>query len=414
MKTLSKLLFFIICLGVSSAALADQLVNVSVGGNIIQIVPTSYNSPGSETSPKAFDGTPTTKYLNFDKQNMGVGIKLNTGRPVSAIGFITANDSPGRDPMTFSLYGSNDGLHWFIMTKDTPTLVSSSRYTQSPTISLTNTTAYAYYFIQFPTMRNTGDNSIQIGEIQLLYDSSSNVTSTASGSMTLSGVSNATMPSSEPTYPSASILLAQQNKINQTSGLGHNSIYINNTGDYNSYIIEQKSDYNAVRGVEGTTAMTVVGSQNNITITQGSANTIVGQNLVEVSIIGNNNALNLTQQNDSKYSEIKVFGSSNNMTLEQKDGGGKSIFLNTTSDNNTVNVLQQGSGNHFADISIPNGGSNVSISQSGSAQKLFSLTLNSSNIGVTVVQDNATTPDSAAMNITCTTGPCTGYSYIKH
>ena len=141
-----KKLIFIFLLFFSTPAFA-QLVNVSSGSNIVEYVPTSYNSPGNETSPNAFDGSASTKYLNFDKQNMGVGIRLTTGRPVSSVGFITANDSAGRDPMTFSLFGSNDGVTWFIITQNTPTQVSTNRYAQSPITILSNTTAYAYYFI---------------------------------------------------------------------------------------------------------------------------------------------------------------------------------------------------------------------------------------------------------------------------
>ena len=408
-----KNLIFIFLLFFSTPAFA-QLVNVSSGSNIVQYVPTSYNSPGNETSPNAFDGSASTKYLNFDKQNMGVGIKLTTGRPVSSIGFITANDVTGRDPMTFSLFGSNDGVTWFIITQNTPTQVSTNRYAQSPITVLSNTTAYAYYFIQFPTMRNTGDNSIQIGEIQLLYDSASSATSTASGSMNLGSVSSATAPSSEPTYPTTSIATNQTIKLGQTNAITSNSIYIENIGDNNTVNIEQFSRFNAIRGVNGSQSMLINGSNNAITINQGTAAAALGNNLAEVSVTGNGNTVSLTQQYNGKYTELVMNGTGNQLTAQQKDVGGKSAFFNILGNSNVITTLQQGTGNHFLDISAPYGGLNANITQSGAAQKLFQLIINNPGIGVTVSQTAASATDSASMAITCASGPCTGYSYIKN
>lgn len=221
-------------------------------------------------------------------------------------------------------------------------------------------------------------------------------------------------PSPEPTYPAVTITQLQQAKINQTSLVGNNSIYIDSYGDYNNVYVEQKSNGNMVRGINGAQYMLLNGSHNNVTINQGTVGSITAQNLAEISIVGSNNTLNLLQEYNTKYSEISVTGSNNNLQLQQKDSGGKSLFLNLTNSNNTVSVLQQGSGNHFADISSAYSGSNVSLTQSGSAQKLFSLILNSSNIGVTIIQNNSTTSDSAVMSITCSTPPCTGYTYTKN
>jgi hypothetical protein len=408
-----KTLIFIFLLFFSTPAFA-QLVNVSSDSNIVEYVPSSYNSPRNETASKAFDGSASTKYLNFDKQNMGVGIRLTTGRPVSSIKFITANDSAGRDPMTFSLFGSNDGVTWFIIIQNTPTQVSTDRYAQSPITILSNTTAYAYYFIQFPTMRNTGDNSIQIGEIQLLYDSASTATSTATGSMTLGGVSSATAPSSEPTYPTTSIDTNQTIKLGQTNAITSNSIYIENIGDNNTVNIEQFSKFNAIRGVNGSQSMLINGRNNTITINQGTAAATLGNNLVEVSVIGDGNTVSLTQQYNGKYTELVMNGTGNQLTAQQKDVGGKSAFFNILGNSNVITTLQQGTGNHFLDISAPYGGLNANITQSGSAQKLFKLVINNPGIGVTVSQTAASVTDSVLMSITCATGPCTGYSYIKN
>jgi hypothetical protein len=217
-----------------------------------------------------------------------------------------------------------------------------------------------------------------------------------------------------PTYPLASISANQSLKINQTNAITQNSIYINVTGSSNSVYIEQFSKQNQIRGVNGAQAMTINGNSNNVTINQGTATTPIGKNLAEVSVTGNNNVVLLTQQQGSKYAEIITNGLGNQISAQQKDAGGKSLFINALGNSNNISTLQQGTANHFLDISAPFGGVTASVTQLGSSMKQFQLLLNSPGIGVTVTQNNLTAADSAKMEITCTTGPCNGYSYTKN
>ena len=218
----------------------------------------------------------------------------------------------------------------------------------------------------------------------------------------------------EPTYPLASISANQTLKINQTNSITQNSIYINATGSNNSVYIEQFSKQNQIRGVNGAQAMTINGSGNSITINQGTATTPIGKNLAEVSVTGNNNIISLTQQYNGKYAEIVTNGLGNQITAQQKDVNEKSLFINALGNTNVISALQEGTGNHFLEINAPFGGVTASVTQLGSSAKQFQLLLNSPGIGVTVTQNNLTTADSAKMEITCTTGPCNGYSYTKN
>ncbi len=218
----------------------------------------------------------------------------------------------------------------------------------------------------------------------------------------------------EPVYPAAAISNSQSLKINQTSAITKNSIYINATGSNNTVYIEQFSNQNQIRGVNGAQAMTINGSGNNITINQGTASTVIGKNLAEVSVTGNNNIISLTQQHGSKYAEIITNGLGNQISAQQKDANGKSLFINALGNTNNISAIQEGLGNHFLEINAPFGGATATVSQLGSSTKQFQLILNNPGIGVTVSQNNLTTADSAKMEITCTTGPCNGYSYTKN
>ena len=217
----------------------------------------------------------------------------------------------------------------------------------------------------------------------------------------------------EPTYPTTSISSTQAAKIAQTSSLTKNSVYIENYGGHTSVLIEQTGNYNGVRGINGAQSALINGNYNSLTVKQGTAAVLGYNNLAEVSITGTSNSLSIDQRNNGKYAEVAINGGSNNVTLLQKDGSTKSAFFNITGSSNTLNVTQQGTGQHFVDVTAPTNGNTINITQDGAAQKLFSLTINSPNVGVTVQQTNATTPDSAAMSITCSSS-CTGYSYIKN
>lgn len=409
MKTIKAFIVFIMAWA-SWAASAQVTGYTNIRTSIVQIEPSSYNSPAGEQASRAFDGSANSKYLNFDKWNMGVGVKISTGRPVSAVGFMTANDSNGRDPMTFSLYGSNDGTTWTALVEHAPTQVSTNRFAQSPITYLSNTTAYAYYYIRFPTMRWDGENSIQIGEIQLMYESTATETSTPTG-----GFGGYPAPTAAPApIPPATVTAAQTTKISQTSSLGNNSVYIQNSGIYTTVDVEQVGNYNVIRGVNGAQRAVISGDYNTVTIKQGGNATPSYNNLIEFSITGNSNNVSLDQKQTNKYAEVIVNSSTNTIDITQHGANAKSAFLNIAGGNNTIDLVQQGTGNHFFSISTAQLGGSVNVLQDGSAQKLFSLTINSPNVGVIVQQTNATTGDSASMSITCSTGPCNGYSYIKN
>lgn len=120
-------------------------------------------------------------------------------------------------------------------------------------------------------------------------------------------------------------------------------------------------------------------------------------NQVYIDQIGDSNSYHLTQIGNNKT--INISGSTNNETT---------TITQTGNAQNTASVVFQQIQN-----SLPG---SVSITQSGNvgADKTFNLTVNSPSVAVTVIQDNPNLPNSGSMNITCTVGDCTGYSYVSH
>jgi len=358
---------------------------------ITRAIPTSSNSPPGEGPNNAFDNNPNTKYLNFDKKNAGVTVQLNTGRAVTGFTVTTANDFSGRDPTSYKLYGSNDGSTWVLIKEGTLTL-SDARYTTSVVIDVNNTTAYAYYFMLFPTTK-AGEgcgldcNSMQIAEITYYYDANSTATSTATSNNIIDPVTAA----SGPTVDGGTI--TQNNAPNnQTITSGGSSsagatpeqqtrsnTWNNGTQPVNNYLyIEQ-----------------VGGSFNNITITQsgtkntmnlginGDSNTVTaeqtGTNYLNGLVQGNSNTVMSLQSNTSgtNYQETKIMsGNNNNISITQKDNGNNLMFNTITGSNNSISAVQEGLGNHYLENKLTGNGNTVLANQSGN-------TANKANIDLT-------------------------------
>jgi hypothetical protein len=147
-------------------------------------------------------------------------------------------------------------------------------------------------------------------------------------------------------------------------------------------------------------------------------------NFVYIDQIGDNNNITVLQQDsDRNRAAIINQGDGNILAITQQGPGQHtaSITSSTTANNNNniLSIDQVGTGNHMASILLNNssGASNntVGITQAGGvgANKQFTLELKGSQIGVSVIQDNPTTPDSGSMSIQCLTPPCSGYSYSK-
>lgn len=353
---------------------------------ITRAIPTTSNSPSNEGPNNAFDNNPSTKYLNFDKKNAGVTVQLNSGRAVTGFTVTTANDFSGRDPTSYKLYGSNDGSTWTLIKQDSITL-SESRYTTTSVIDVGNSTAYAYYFMLFPTTK-AGDgcgqncNSMQIAEITYYYDANSTTTSTATSNTIVDPVTAANTPalccggSSNSFSADATNTAKVQAFINRTTQ--DSQVYIEQLGNQNTITVEQTGTRNNYVKYYGN------GSSNNIAITQsGNANT------------------------QANYIDLSVVGNSNNVTLQQQStGGGKGIFATVNNNNNTLLVQQKDSGSHYADINLSGGSKNVDILQQGSASHMAKVTLSGNPTDLSLSQSGST-QNFYSINFNCaTTGGC--------
>ena len=404
---------------------------------ISNIYPTSYNSPSNETAVNAFDGNVGTKYLNFDKQNAGVTVKLTQGRVVQKFTLTTANDSPERDPASYKLYGSNDGVTWTLI-KEGPLSLSDGRYAVSGEIAVTNTNAYVYYFMLFPSVKNNSGNSVQISEVTYYYDLSDGVTSTdtgTGGTPSNPGQAGSVCADCAPSWPATSdISLAQTAQKNSAKSRESNIVLGNSLhldqkigSSGNSVTVEQTGNYNKIAGLGGGTYSIIDGDNNTINIKQGDT---LGKNLFEFSVTGNTNNITLWQarnpttglqdgqESGGHYMGLNVNGSTNTLSLKQSNEGGATsghfAYVDVTGNNNSgtlkqtgngektffgvvngstnvFDITQQGSGS-FLDLSLTGAGHNVSANQkdAGSHKATINLTNNGGASNVTLIQQGAT------------------------
>ncbi len=403
---------------------------------ISNIYPTSNNSPAGEGATNAFDNNTSTKYLNFDKKNAGVTVRLSQGRVVQKFTITTANDFSGRDPTSYKLYGSNDGVNWTLIKQDTLSL-SETRFWTSPEIATGNTTAYVYYFILFPTTKS-GDgcglncDSMQISEVTYYYDLNDGVTSTdqAAGSTP----SNPGQPGSVCSDCFASEIttaqLAELNaaKTRRNAMLAGNRIDLEVSGPNNNVTIEQVGQYNKIQGLGGGNAW-VGGFTNSVNIKQGDS--LSGRNLIEYYSQGNGNNVTISQARNTTTGaqdgqesgghiiRFSVIGNSGTYVIRQGNDGGansghflsytmqggggthtvkqsndneKRAFVNINGSYVNETVLQSGTGSHYLDLTLTGNSHNVNITQkdAGSHKATINLTNAGGASSLSLVQQGNT------------------------
>ena len=212
------------------------------------------------------------------------------------------------------------------------------------------------------------------------------------------------------TTPQAAISTSQQTEVNTAKNKSQttNQIYLTQSGDGIDLDIVQDGDNNLIIGTNLTSAGSIQGDNNEITLTQKNNGNVLGidvngasndvdiwqdteQNAI-VNITGASNTLDLEQlhlnNNGSHYSKVTVNGNSNSLTIDQKETGDKILFLDVDSSNN-VQVDQKGTGDHYLNIILTDSHT-LDITQDGSGDHDAHINLSGNNTSITLTQDSST------------------------
>ena len=118
----------------------------------------------NEGVAQAFDNNPQTKWLDFAASTwVQYQFPNDAQYAITQYAFTSANDSPIRDPSTWILEGSNDGINWITLDSQADILFSSRFQTQR--FDFENNTPYSHFRF---TIDNVSGGITQIGEIELL------------------------------------------------------------------------------------------------------------------------------------------------------------------------------------------------------------------------------------------------------
>ena len=131
------------------------------------VVGTSNNTPPSGTAANAIDDQPT-EYRNFDKLNAGFTVTPAIGESI-AVGITvrSAADAPERDPASYSLLGSPNGVNFEPIAAGEIPPFSGRSVMQK--ILFDNSLRFSSYRLIFPTVLNpTAADSVQIAEVEIL------------------------------------------------------------------------------------------------------------------------------------------------------------------------------------------------------------------------------------------------------
>ena len=258
-------------------------------------------------------------------------------------------------------------------------------------------------------MRWSGDqlNSGYTGAVYITFDINQ-FTSTYDGTNMAALISD-TYTSILAT-PQAAISSSQQTEVNTAKNKSQttNQIYLTQSGDGIDLDIVQDGDNNLIIGTNLTSAGSIQGDNNEITLTQKNNGNVLGidvngasndvdiwqdteQNAI-VNITGALNTLDLEQlhlnNNGSHYSKVTVNGNSNSLTIDQKETGDKILFLDVDSSNN-VQVDQKGTGDHYLNIILTDSHT-LDITQDGSGDHDAHINLSGNNTSITLTQDSST------------------------
>lgn len=91
---------------------SENVVEVDVTNDAVFTVSRDNTGNANENSPKLIDNNVETKFLLGDFVDVECKLVFTEPQKIGAYTFTSGNDSQGRDPAEWVLYGSNDGTTW--------------------------------------------------------------------------------------------------------------------------------------------------------------------------------------------------------------------------------------------------------------------------------------------------------------
>lgn len=248
------------------------------------------------------------------------------------------------------------------------------------------------------------------GSTTSTYSQPVTITYYSDGSQTTANNGTATLISTSDTGGSYTISTGQSSQVSNVAsrmpGTGSNSIYINQSGNSDTINITQVGSGNKIDGATITggssTAASITGGSNHITIHQGDPTSKKGNNLIDLNATGGNNNINLNQGVDQNgnatgldqgghYQYDYINGTNNNITVVQENtviGYGQFSSLSVTGNLNTVGITQTGNARNQLFATVTGNSNTITTSQTGTSAAYLSVTATGNGNSAVVNQSN--------------------------
>ena len=184
----------------------DFIIGVDTDGMVSN---SSY--PAAEAPKNVLDSNPATKYLNFGGGGSGFIVTPSLGMTlVQSFTLTTANDSAGRDPATWQLYGTNDaiksvdnstglGESWTLIDSGAVAL-PSDRLALGSVVAVNNMNLYTSYKMVYPTTKSASIMQVADAALYPLPDGSGiNLLSPADSILAIQAGWDSRSPAAGPT-----------------------------------------------------------------------------------------------------------------------------------------------------------------------------------------------------------------------
>ena len=161
----------------------------------------------------------------------------------------------------------------------------------------------------------------------------------------------------------------------------------NITGKNNTTTLRQDGENNVI-------LFNITGDYNTTTVDQGDGGHS-DDNRAEFLIGGDYNTVDIKQRhnngigNNGHYIAIGISGDNNNMLTNQQNDGDKIGFISIIGNDNDIDLIQQGTGSHYAEIAVGSD-QTVDITQDGTGNHNASVSMTGYASGLDLTQDSST------------------------
>jgi len=144
----------------------DVILTVNSSLGFAELTPASYSARGANSSAEGvamlFDGKTTTKWMD---NSASTWVLLTFAAPtvLDAYSLTSASDAPERDPVSWTLSGSNDGVTWNVIETRTDQTWAMRQFTRDFVLS-TKSAAYTQFRFNFNA---TSGSVTQLAELEL-------------------------------------------------------------------------------------------------------------------------------------------------------------------------------------------------------------------------------------------------------